>query len=411
MEPQTKPVLLFLADISGYTRFMLSHEKALAHSQMIIGELLETLIRQIDLPLKVAELEGDAIFMYSLKTADGETWRRRSPRLVKRMLGLFEIFGQRVVELGAYSVCRCPACSQIDQLRLKIVAHSGEALFTRVGGFPVVSGLDVITVHKLLKNSVDADQYVLMTESAYRDLALPEDAAVVERTEEYDIGTLKTYLYLPEVTVEYDEDAIRRSFSDANVGVKILRNEIRREYTDVASNPWRGFHFNAGRAAAEVTEYDMKWIDGIPDSVVESFAGTGNPFSLGDIDKGEHVVDVGSGAGLDSLIAAQMVGPDGHVIGVDMTPAMLEKARTAAAEMGLAQVEFREGYAESLPVLDGWADVVISNGVVNLSPDKQLVFAELFRVLRPGGRLQLADISVLRPVPEGAKRNIDLWTN
>ena len=148
-----------------------------------------------------------------------------------------------------------------------------------------------------------------------------------------------------------------------------------------------------------------------PNGVIESFAGTGNPFSLGALEFGDHIVDVGSGAGLDSLIAAGMVGPDGHVIGVEMTPAMIEKARSGAREAGLDQVEFREGHAEALPVSNHWVDVVNSNGVVNLSPDKPLVFNEMFRVLRPGGQLHIADITVQRPVPEGAKQNIDLWTN
>jgi len=148
----------------------------------------------------------------------------------------------------------------------------------------------------------------------------------------------------------------------------------------------------------------------VPSSVLESFAGTGNPFSMGEMKPGEHVVDVGSGAGVDSVIAGLMVGRDGHVIGVDMTPAMLAKATAAIAGQDLEQIEFREGYAESLPVPDEWADVVISNGAVNLCPDKARVFREMFRVLRPGGRLQIADITVQKPVPEGARKNVDLWT-
>jgi ubiquinone/menaquinone biosynthesis C-methylase UbiE len=143
---------------------------------------------------------------------------------------------------------------------------------------------------------------------------------------------------------------------------------------------------------------------------VESFAGTGNPFSAGQVQPGERVVDVGSGAGFDSLIAARLVGPEGQVIGVDMTAAMREKARAAALTAGLAQVEFREGFAESLPIPDAWADLVISNGVVNLCPDKLAVFGELHRVLRPGGRLQLGDILVQQEVPQDAKDDIDLWT-
>ena len=150
-------------------------------------------------------------------------------------------------------------------------------------------------------------------------------------------------------------------------------------------------------------------VDSIPAGAVESFAGTGNPFSLGELGEGANVVDIGCGAGIDSLIAGRLVGPQGRVIGIDMTPAMLGKARRAADEAGMSHVEFREGYAESLPVPDRWADVIISNGVINLCPDKAAVFAELYRVLKPGGRLQIADISVQKPVSENAKRDIDLW--
>jgi arsenite methyltransferase len=193
------------------------------------------------------------------------------------------------------------------------------------------------------------------------------------------------------------------------VDLETLRCEIQREYADVAGDPGRGYHFHTGRPHALRLGYDEALVDSIPTAAVESFAGTGNPFRLGDLRAGEKVVDIGSGAGIDSLIAGRLVGPGGRVIGIDMTPAMLEKARAAAAEAGMDHVEFREGYAESLPVEDGWANVVISNGVINLCPDKAAVFAELHRVLKPGGRLQIADISVQKPVSENAKRNIDLW--
>jgi arsenite methyltransferase len=192
--------------------------------------------------------------------------------------------------------------------------------------------------------------------------------------------------------------------------VAVLREAIREEYAEVASDPEKGFHFHTGRPLARMLEYADEWLIGIPESSIESFAGTGNPFSLGELRPGERVIDVGCGAGIDSLIAAKKVGSEGRVIGVDMTPAMLEKARRAAREMGLANVEFREGYAEALPVEDGWADVVISNGVLNLMPDKAAVLEEMSRVLKAGGRLQIGDILVQKPVPESAKRKIDLWT-
>ena len=192
--------------------------------------------------------------------------------------------------------------------------------------------------------------------------------------------------------------------------VEVLREAIQAEYAEVAANPQKGFHFHTGRPLARMLEYAEEWLIGIPESSVESFAGTGNPFSLGELRPGERVADVGCGAGIDSLIAAKKVRPDGRVIGVDMTPFMLEKARRAAVEMGLANVEFREGYAEALPVEDSWADVVISNGVLNLMPDKAAALEEMSRVLKPEGRLQIGDILVRKAVPESAKRKIDLWT-
>jgi arsenite methyltransferase len=147
-----------------------------------------------------------------------------------------------------------------------------------------------------------------------------------------------------------------------------------------------------------------------PEPVIASFAGVGNPFRLGPLPAGATVLDIGSGAGFDAQQAARQVGPQGRVIGVDMTPAMLAKARAGAATAGLAQLEFREGRAEQLPLPDGAVDVVISNGVINLCPDKDAVYREVFRVLRPGGWLQIADVMVQRPVPEEAQADIDLWT-
>jgi arsenite methyltransferase len=192
--------------------------------------------------------------------------------------------------------------------------------------------------------------------------------------------------------------------------IESLRRAIQLEYAEVAEQPELGFHFLVGRALAGVLGYDPAWLDGVPEASVASFAGTGNPFSVRLLARGAHVVDVGSGAGLDSVIAGRMVGPSGRVIGVDMTPAMLTKARRGASDAGLDNVEFREGTAESLPVEDGWADVVISNGVLNLMPDKNLGLAEMARVLKPAGRLQIGDILVQHPVPESARHQIDLWT-
>jgi arsenite methyltransferase len=192
--------------------------------------------------------------------------------------------------------------------------------------------------------------------------------------------------------------------------IEVLREAIREEYAEVASHPEKGFHFHTGRPLARMLEYQDEWLIGLPESSIESFAGTGNPFSLGELLPGERVVDIGCGAGIDSLIAAKKVDPEGRVIGVDMTPSMLEKARQAAMEMGLTNVEFREGYAEALPVEDGWAEVVISNGVLNLMPDKAAALEEMSRVLKPQGRLQIGDILVQKAVPESAKRKIELWS-
>jgi SAM-dependent methyltransferase len=194
------------------------------------------------------------------------------------------------------------------------------------------------------------------------------------------------------------------------VDVETLRAEVRDKYRAVAVEPDADYHFHTGRRLAAKLGYDSEVVDALPDIAVESFAGVGNPFSIRALEPGERVVDVGSGAGFDSFVAAHAVTPTGAVVGVDMTAEMLTKSRSTAAQLGLSNVEFREGYAEALPVDDHWADVVISNGVINLCADKRAVFAEIRRVLRPGGVLQFADIANGRPVPPEALRDIDLWT-
>ena len=194
------------------------------------------------------------------------------------------------------------------------------------------------------------------------------------------------------------------------VDSEVLRIAVREKYRDVALHPQADHHFHMGRGQAARLGYDAAVLASLPDRAVESFAGVANPFSLRTITSGEHVVDVGSGAGFDTFVAAHYVGPDGAVIGVDMTAEMLEKSRDTARILGLDHVEFREGLAEALPVADQWADVVISNGVFNLCADKRAVFDEIYRVLRPGGFLQFADIATGRPVPIEAQRDIDLWT-
>ena len=195
-----------------------------------------------------------------------------------------------------------------------------------------------------------------------------------------------------------------------DLNVEVLRSAIRDEYQLVASEPTRGFHFHTGRPLSRILGYADEWLAGIPEPAIESFAGTGNPFSMGVMQSGEQVVDIGCGAGIDSLIAGRMVGPSGAVVGVDMTEAMLRKARASARDAGMDHVDFREGYGEELPVSDEWADVVISNGVLNLMPDKAAGLGEMHRVLKPNGRLQIGDIMVQKVVPDSAKQDISLWT-
>jgi arsenite methyltransferase len=196
---------------------------------------------------------------------------------------------------------------------------------------------------------------------------------------------------------------------DADIDVALLKSEIKKTYASVSDDPERDFIFPTGRAWAEDLGYPPE-LANVPEAAVESFAGVANPWSLGRLEPGARVLDLGSGAGTDSLVAAQMVGGQGHVTGIDMTAEMLSKARAAAAEMGAANVEFLEAEAEQLPFGDASFDVVISNGVIDLIPDKDAVFAELFRVLKPGGRIQVADITIQNPVSEEGRRNIDLWT-
>jgi len=191
--------------------------------------------------------------------------------------------------------------------------------------------------------------------------------------------------------------------------IELLRSEIQRTYAAVSREPDRDFMFPTGRAWAEDLGYPAELLARIPDASCESFAGVANPFSLGPLEPGEDVLDIGCGAGMDSLIAAQMVGPAGSVTGIDMTPEMAAKARRSIDEMGLATLTVVEGSAERLPFSDSSFDVVISNGVIDLIPDKDAVFSEIVRVLRPGGRIQLADVTIQRPVSEEGRRNIDLW--
>jgi arsenite methyltransferase len=197
--------------------------------------------------------------------------------------------------------------------------------------------------------------------------------------------------------------------SEIPIDVDLLKREIKKTYASVSQEPDKDFVFPTGRAWAEDLDYPPE-LASVPEAAAESFAGVANPFSLGRLESGERVADLGCGAGTDTLVAAQMVGLDGSVTGIDMTPEMLTKARTAKAELGVTNVEFFEGEIERLPFEDGTVDVVISNGVIDLVPDKDAVFAEIFRVLKPGGRIQIADVTIQNPVSEAGRRDIDLWT-
>jgi SAM-dependent methyltransferase len=197
---------------------------------------------------------------------------------------------------------------------------------------------------------------------------------------------------------------------DVEIDVEVLKCEIKKTYARVSEQPDEEFIFPTGRAWAADLGYPRDLLAAVPNSAAESFAGVANPFALGCLAPGERVLDLGSGAGTDSFVAAQMVVPGGRVVGIDMTIEMLAKARAAAAEMGVSNVEFVEGEVESLPFESQSFDVVISNGVIDLIPDKDAVYSEIHRVLAPGGRIQIADVTIQNPVSEEGRRNIDLWT-
>ena len=399
--------VFFIADISGYTKFIFSNEKEISHSQMVIRELITTLLDEVNLPLQLIRIEGDAIFLYTIKDDSDPTWEQVSKDLVLNMMTFFRVFTNKVSELTIHKVCNCTACINIEALKLKMIVHSGRAAFYQVNGHQELTGTSPIVIHRLCKNSVEADEYVLLTESAYNDLTLP-DGPVVEGEETYDdIGTIKTYVYYPPEAEPYvpSPDA-----KPPSIFIETLRAEVSREYAEVALNPELGFHFHTGRILTAKLDYKDEWLEGLPEEAIESFAGTGNPFHSGPLHSNQNVVDAGCGAGLDCLIAAKMVGSGGEVIGVDMTKEMIDKASSNARTTGVKNVTFKQGVSEELPIGDQWADVVISNGSINLTPDKDAVFRELNRVLKPGGWVQIADILVEKPIPDSAKRNIDLWT-
>lgn len=407
MNDVERQTLFCIADISGYTRFIFANEKEISHSQMVIRELITTLLEEVHPPLQLVRIEGGAIFLYALKDDGGGPWETASRDLVTNLMAFFQAFADKMSALIIHKICNCTACTNIELLKLKMVVHSSLAAFYRINEHQELTGTGPIVVHRLLKNSVEADEYILFTEAACRELVLPE-GRVEEGQETFDdIGTIKTYVYYPPAPTPYVAPPDARLPS---IFVETLRAEVSHEYAQVAQNPELGFHFHTGRRLARLLEYRDEWLEGLPEEAVESFAGTGNPFNLGELPPGSRVVDAGCGAGLDCLIAAKMVGGTGEVVGVDMTSEMIDKASGNARTTGTGNVSFRKGLLEELPVEDGWADVVISNGAINLAPHKAQAFRELNRVLKPGGWLQAADILVDKPIPEGARLNIDLWT-
>lgn len=189
----------------------------------------------------------------------------------------------------------------------------------------------------------------------------------------------------------------------------VIKDEVLRMYEDVATSPDQEFHFFHGRTAAEMFGYETEWLRRAPEGAVESFAGVGNPHARAELAPGMTVLDLGSGAGLDSIIAAWRVGPAGAVIGIDMNETMLEKARQNVAAVGLENVEVRQGRIEDIPADDNSIDVVISNGVINLSFRKRKVIEELYRVLAPGGRISFTDIVSAKQLASSVVNDPKLW--
>ncbi len=213
-ETRTEQVVLILADISGYTRFMLASQEALVHGQQVITELLESIIREVEIPLKVKEIEGDAVFLYAVKPDDDAAWEEVRRMIGRKLISFFEAFARTIVWASESTLCPCAVCKNFDQLKLKIVVHSGEALFHRVGEFSDISGVDVILIHRLLKNSVKSDEYILMTEAAYRDISFPAEFEISKGEEhDPDFGAIPTYTYFAKGGGPPTRDALERYYA------------------------------------------------------------------------------------------------------------------------------------------------------------------------------------------------------
>jgi len=215
MEPRTERVFLILADISGYTRFMLANQAALVHGQMVITKLLEEVIREVEIPLEIKEIEGDALFLYAIKPDDEAAFEAMRQLIARKLVSFFEAFARGILAGSEFALCKCPSCQNVDQLKLKIVVHSGKAVLHKVGRFSEVSGVDVILAHRLLKNSIKSDEYVLMTEPAYREIRFAPDTEVIRGEEHYEgFGAVATYTYLTDGACAPKPEAVEALYED-----------------------------------------------------------------------------------------------------------------------------------------------------------------------------------------------------
>jgi hypothetical protein len=222
VEPKTERLLLILADISGYTRFMLASQLALVHGQQVITQLIEAILREVEIPLEVKEIEGDAVFLYAVHPGDDQGWNQVCEEVGQKLLRFFEVFSAALVAESESTICPCSVCRNLDGLKLKIIVHSGEALFHSIGRFADISGVDVILAHRLLKNSVTSDEYILMTEPAYRDLRFPIELAVKQGSERYEgFPPIATFVHLMSGVWELS----RQTFFDAPLG-QMLRTTL-----------------------------------------------------------------------------------------------------------------------------------------------------------------------------------------
>jgi class 3 adenylate cyclase len=215
VDTRTERVVLIIADISGYTRFMLANRTALVHGQMVITKLLEAIIHEVEIPLEVKEIEGDAVFLYAIKPDDEAEWEETRRVIGRKLVSFFEAFARGILAGSEFALCSCPSCQNIDQLKLKIVVHSGEVVFHKVGRFSDLSGVDVILAHRLLKNSIPSDEYVLMTESAYREIEFPTEVEVTRGEEHYEgFGVIPTYTYLTDGASAPEPAAVDRLYAN-----------------------------------------------------------------------------------------------------------------------------------------------------------------------------------------------------